>query len=88
MLDEIHAAGGLMMVIYTGEGWDSGDAWSYIGSHIPHTNYVTATGLPWMLALPNTFVLDLATLRVIAKDPTESSITPAEIVAAVEGNNG
>ena len=87
VLDEIHAANGLLMVVYTGDGWGTADAWSYIGSHIPHADYVSATGVDWLLALPNVFIVDLETLQVIAKDQGEEYMTPGEILAAVEGND-
>ena len=87
MLDDVHAANGLLLVVYTGDGWTTDDAWSYIQPHVPHASAVTATGLPWILALPHTFVLDLGTNKVLAKDPPEGMLTPAEILTAVQAND-
>lgn len=87
MLDDIHEAGGLLLVIYTGDGWTTDNAWSYVEPHAPHASYITATGLPWMLALPHHVILDLGTNRVIGKDPAEDTMTPAEILAVVQGND-
>jgi len=87
VLDEIHAANGLMLVIYTGDGWTAATAWGYIDSHIPHVNYVTAVGIDWLLFQPNVFILDLPTLQVIAKDQNDESMTPAEILGVVQAND-
>ena len=87
MLADVHAASGLMLVIYTGDGWTTATAWGYVGSHIPSLNYVTATGLDWMLFQPNVFIIDLPTRQVIAKDQEEENMTPAEILAVVQGND-
>jgi hypothetical protein len=87
VLEDIHAADGLLLVVDTGDGWVTDDAWSHVQPHVPHLNYVTATGFSWDLYLPHTFILDLATHRVIAKDPQEGMITPAEILSAVQGND-
>ena len=76
-----------MLVIYTGDGWDTSTAWSHVSPHIPHVNYVTAAGLDWLLALPNVFIVDLPTRQVGAKDQNGENMTPSEILAAVQANN-
>jgi hypothetical protein len=92
VIDDIHAANGLVMVFYWDEGgWsDTAGSLEFTSDSIQHENYITNEVAPWTNVgyVPFHFVIDLQTRNVLGKDSDAGvALTPAQIVALVQDNN-